>query len=466
MALSGDRNIINLQYMPEHRMLFTLAWPVVMSLFVQGLYNFVDSIFIARLGAEALSAVSISFVVQNLATSFFTGIATGMNAVISRAIGAGENEKGKSAMKSGFIIQAVFSICFILFGILGTRFYFSTTTDNANVVRFGIQYLQVLMILSPVMACQITAERLLQATGLTHYMLYSQAIGTVVNVILDPIMIFGLLGCPEMGVAGAAYATVLGQLAAAIAALIFNFKKNKLLFFKSSSKSRFDFSSAKLVIIIGLPTAATGIAGSFGNYFINRILISFSANANAAFGVYAKLQSIALMPSDGMNAGLVTMYSFFYGKRDFVRIKNTLRVGEMMVEAWNLTCFVIFTSFPVLLMQPFSPTPEMLEVAVPCFRIIGITYLTSGLMTGLVAFFQATGHSIYSLAISISRMVLVRVPVAYFLKSFNNVDLIWWCWPISEIVSDSVCIALFIYCYKKIKKQLTGHGGQVTYGNC
>lgn len=451
----ANKNIISLQALPEHKMLFSLAWPVVMSLLIQGLYNFVDSVFIARLGAEALSAVSIAFVVQSLATSFFTGIATGMNAVISRAIGADDKEKGKNAMKSGIAVQCILSIVFILFGMIGVGFYFETTTDNSTVIVYGIQYLQPLMLLCPAMAMQITSERLLQATGLTHYMVYSQIVGTVVNVILDPIFIFGWFGCPVLGVSGAAYATVLGQLSAALTALYFNFKKNSLLFFKSKDKSHFDWGTACLVLKIGLPTAATGIASSFGNYFINRILISFSASANAAFGVYAKLQSIALMPSEGMSAGLVTMYSFFYGKRDFSRMKKTLKAGEIMVEVWNLFCFIIFTAFPVLLMQPFSPSEEMINVGIYCFRIIGITYLTSGLMTGLVAFFQATGHSIYSFLISLSRMVFVRVPVAYFLETFKNVNLIWWCWPISEIVSDTVCLILFVYCYNKTKLQLT-----------
>ena len=453
MAIS-ERNIINMQALPEHRMLFNLAWPVIMSLFIQGLYNFVDSVFIARLGAEALSAVSISFVVQNLATSFFTGIATGMNAVISRAIGADKRSNGQNAMKSGFVIQGFFSLIFIIFGIAGVDYYFNSTSANTLVNTYGIQYLRPLMILCPAMALQITAERLLQATGLTRYMMYSQVVGTIVNVVLDPVMIFGLLGCPEMGVAGAAYATVLGQLAAALTALYFNFKKNKLIFFKDNHSSGFDWATAGMVLRIGLPTAAMGISSSFGNYFINRILISFSASANAAFGVYAKLQSIALMPTEGMSAGLVTMYSFFYGKKDFSRMKKTLKVGEIMVEVWCVFCFFVFSVFPVLLMQPFSPTAEMIEVGIPCFRIIGITYLTSGLMTGLVAFFQATGHSIYSFLISLSRMVFVRVPVAYFLKSFNRIELIWWCWPISEVVSDTVCLLLFIRCYKQIKSQL------------
>lgn len=451
--LESENNIINMQSLPEHAMLFNLAWPVIISLFIQGLYNFIDSVFVARLGAEALSAVSISFVAQNLASSFFAGIATGMNAIISRSIGAGNKYNGRNAMKSGFMIQSLISLFFILFGMISVELYFDSTSDNALVNAYGVLYLKPLMLFCPVMALQITAERLLQATGLTRYMLYSQIVGTIVNVILDPVMIFGLLGFPEMGIVGAVYATILGQLVAALLAILFNFRKNKLIFFKDESVSSFDLETVWMTLRIGLPTAAMGISASFGNYFINRILISFSASANASFGVYAKLQSIALMPTEGMSAALVTMYSFFYGKKEFLRMKRTLKVGEIMVEAWCIFCFILFSVFPVALMQPFSPTAEMIVVGVHCFRIIGITYLTSGLMTGLVAFFQATGHSTYSFLISLSRMVFVRVPVAYFLKSFNRIELIWWCWPISEVVSDTVCILLFSKCYKQIKSQ-------------
>lgn len=449
----GKKSILDLQHKSEPAMLVSLAWPVIVSLLIQGLYSFIDSIFLARLGEEVLSAVSLSFVVQNLATNFFTAVATGINAILSRSLGAGDYDKCRNSVKSGLVIQTGFMLVFMAFGATGVGFYFSTTTDNAQVIAYGKEYLTPLMLLSVAMMLQISMERLLQSTGMTQFMLYSQLAGTVVNIVLDPLLIFGVGFFPELGVAGAAYATIIGQLVAAGVAAYFNFKYNTLVF-SDIRKSSFDWSLAKSIMKIGIPTAAMGICGSFGNYFINRILISFSASANATFGVYAKLQNIALMPTQGINAALVTMYAFFYGQKSMKKINRTIVAGEIIVQIWNTICFLVFFTFPLQLMKPFSPSAEMLEVAVPCFKIIGLTYLTSGLMTGLTAFFQATGHSIYSFFVGLSRTVFVRVPVAYWLKTFNDIDLIWWCWPISEVVSDTVCIVLFIYCYKTFKRDL------------
>jgi len=454
------KNIIDYQTLSEKSMLFQLSWPVVVSLLIQGLYSFVDGIFLARLGAEVLSAISLSFVVQNLSASFFTGIATGMNAVISRGLGADDYYRSRSAVKSGFMIQGVFMMCFVAFGVFGVKAYFKITTSNQAVINYGMQYLTPIMLMNCAMVVQVTAERLLQASGMTRYMLYAQVAGTIVNITLDPIMIFGFGPIAPMGITGAAYATIIGQMVAACISLYFNFRKNTLIF-TNLNKGRFDWEVAKTVMRIGIPTAATGISASFGNYFINKILIGFSVNANAAFGIYAKLQSIALMPTQGLSAGLVTMYAFFYGKMDIKRINKTIKVGEIMVQVWNTFCFLLFFSIPAILMQPFSPSPEMIAVGIPCFRIIGITYLTSGLMAGLTAFFQATGHSHYTFFVSLSRTVFVRVPVAYWLASYDRVEILWWCWPISEVTSDTVCLILFIYCYRQFRRLIAKEKGKM-----
>lgn len=449
----ATKTIFDLQEKSERIMLIQLSWPVVLSLLIQGLYSFVDSLFLSRLGAEVLSATSLAFVVQGLASSFFTGIATGMNSIISRSLGARDYDNAKSAVKAGFLVQTVFVIAFMLFGIFGTRFYFVTTTDKTVVIEYGVQYLKPILLLIFPMALQITAERLLQSTGLTRYTLYSQAAGTVANIVLDPILIFGLGPVPALGVPGAAYATVIGQIVAALLSLYFNRKYNTMIF-PGLGKTRIESGTLLEIIKIGVPTSATGICSSFGNYFINRILLSFSASANAVFGIYAKLQSIALMPTQGLHAGLVTMYSFFYGKRDLGRINKSIEEGEILAGIWNVFCFVTFFFFSNQLMAPFSPTDEMLLLARYCFRIIGLTYLTSGLMSSLTAFFQASGRSYYTLLVGICRTVIVRVPVAYLLKRFNDINIIWWCWPISELPSDLTCLILFIVCYRKFKKDI------------
>ena len=439
-------------------MLFLLSCPIILSLLVQGLYSLIDSLFLSRLGESVLSAVSLSFVVQNLSVSFFTGIATGMNAVISRAIGAGDFKESRNAVISGVAVQSVLVFCFVLFGVFGVPSYFSLSNKNAEVISNGIRYLRPLMLFSIFSCAQITSERLLQSTGQARYMLYSQVVGTVVNSVLDPIMIFGLLGCPALGIAGAAYATIIGQMSATVTALCFNFKKNHLLFDRNSERGSFSWKSAGVICKIGIPTSSTGIAACIGNYYINKILISFFDTANAAFGVYTKLQSVGLMPTQGFGAGLVTMIAFFLGRKDAVRIKKSLKACMLMIGVWNTLMTVVFVGFPLLLLKPFNPTQQMIVVGIPCFRIIGLTWFISGYMLAMNSFLQATGYSIFTLLISISRQVLVRTPVAIWLSRFRRPELIWWCWPISEITSDIVCIVFFIYTYRRIMRHLSKEG--------
>ena len=461
--MAKTKSIIELQEYSESKMLFRLAWPVILSLLVQGFYSLVDSFYLSRLGEEVLSAVSISFVIQNLATGFFAGIATGMNVLISKAIGAGDYEKAKSAVMNGIVVQSVLVLLFMVFGIWGVPLYFRGTTDIENVITLGIQYLTPCMLLVFASAGQVTFERFLQSTGITKYMLVAQGTGSIVNIVLDPIMIFGWMGFPAMGIRGAAYATIIGQIVAFAIAVFFNFKRNSMIF-SGLGKRHLDWETSKTVCKIGIPLAATSIASNFGNYFINRILIGFSAAANAAFGVYAKLQSVALMPTQGFSAGLVTMYAFFYGKKDLGRIKKSLITGEIIVGIWNFLCFLFFFLFPVPVLKVFNASDEMLQVGIYCFRIVGLTYLTSGLMTGLAAFFQSIGKSIYSLVVSLSRQVFVRVPVAYLLASWKNVNIIWWCWPVSEVTSDIVIVIIFIRVYRRFKMELLKSTGGIAYG--
>ena len=261
----GSRNIVELQNLPTGRLLMQLAWPVILSQLVQGAYNIVDSIYLARLGEEALSAVSLSFVVQNLTAAFFTGIATGMNAVISRAIGAGNTRDTRNAVISGASVQLFFVICFMMFGFLGVPRYFTLSSTNQAVISAGISYLRPILVFGVFACMQITAERLLQASGQTRYMLVSQIIGTVVNCILDPILIFGLVGCPRLGVAGAAYATLVGQFCAAAVALYFNLKRNRLVFGENGNRVLFSRKLAGRICKIGIPTASMGIAACIGN---------------------------------------------------------------------------------------------------------------------------------------------------------------------------------------------------------
>ena len=439
--------------MPEYRLLLRLSLPVILSLLFQGLYSLVDSVYLSALGEEVLSATSLAFVVQTLATAFLSGIATGLNAVISRALGADEKKKARDAVFGGMLVQRVFVLGFMAFGIWGVSAYFTTATDNGAVAAYGASYLRPCMLFAVTTAMQITLERLLQSVGLTRYTLISQAAGTAVNIVLDPILIFGWLGAPVMGIRGAAVATIIGQVVASAFALMFNLKRNPILF-RGMHTWKGGFGIVGEICRIGIPSAAMGIAASAGNYCINRLLISFSSTSNAAFGVYTKLQSVALMPAQGFFAGLVTMFAFFYGQRNFARIQKTLRWGIRLIGGWNTFCACAFIFLPGQLLSIFHPTEQMIAVGIPAFRIIGSTFLLSGYMMVLNAFFQAVGKSMFSLLTSLARQILVRIPAAVLLARLNDINLLWLCWPISEITSDVVCIITFAYVYRKIRQSL------------
>ena len=448
-----EKSIIETQTMPEYRLLLRLSLPVILSLLFQGLYSLVDGIYLYALGEQVLSATSLAFVVQNLATAFLSGITIGMNATISRALGEQAYGKARAAVFAGILVQGIAVAGFTAFGIWGVPAYFSSTTSDAGVIASGITYLRPCLIFTVAAAAQITLERLLQSVGLTSFTLISQAVGTLVNIVLDPILIFGWLGIPAMGIEGAAVATILGQITAAAFALYFNLRKNRILF-SGQSHWRDGCRLVGEICRIGLPSATMGIAASEGNYCINWLLISSSPTSNAAFGVYTKLQSIALMPTQGFFTGLVTMIAFFYGQRNLQRMRKTLQWGCRMIGSWSFFCACVFFFFPEALLGIFHPTEQMLQVGVPAFRIIGSTFLLSGFMMVLNAFFQAVGRSMFSLITSLSRQIFVRIPSAILLARLSDINYIWYSWPVSEIVSDIVCIAAFVYVYRKVQTQL------------
>ena len=457
----GSRNIVELQNLPNGRLLMQLAWPLILSLLVQGAYSIVDSIYLSRLGEEALSAISLAFVAQSLVVSITSGIANGMNTVVSESLGAGDYPRAKKAVFNVLVIQLFLIAVLVVLGITYVPRYFATSTSNSAVIELGVSYLAPCFILGFSTVGQVTCERILQSTGLSRYSMYSQVSGSVVNIILDPILIFGLGPVPALGVAGAAYATITGQFVAMVIAVYFNIKKNRLIFSKPFNDFAFDWKILGRICYIGIPTAAMGIAASLGNYYINRILIAFSSTSNSAFGVYTKLQSVALMPTQGIASALVTVLAFFCGKQDLKRIKSVLKTGMIALGTWNGFCGFSFIVFPRLLLSLFNPTEQMIRVGLPCFRIIGTTYFLSGLMMGLGSFLQATGKSIYSFVMSLSRQVFVRIPAAFFLSRLGNINMIWWSWPISEIVSDIVNVFFFVIVFRQLKRKFAINAGEI-----
>ena len=461
----NSRDIYELEKLPTYRMLFRIAAPVMLSLFVQALYTLVDGIYVSRIDEAAISAVSLAFIVQSVEVALFTGIAAGINAIISKELGADRKESARNATLNGSIIQAVLAIAFMLFGVLGTAFYFRKSTVDPLVIDYGIKYLRPCMLAALITGFQLTYERFLNSVGMTSYVLLSHVVGSLVNIILDPVFIFGLGFVPAMGISGAAYATIIGQFVSFGVLFFYNNKKNTILFNKT--RRYFDPKQILLICKIGLPTSFMGIATSIGNYAINRVVLSFSTTALAAYGIYLKVQSVLTMPPQGIGVALVTMFSFFYGKKSMPRIYETVKCGMLFLGGYGLFCTLLLNIFPLQILGLFETSAQLRDIAVVAFRVIGLTYLPSLPFHCYTSFFQSTERSHLSLIFITSRQFLARIPMAILLSSFGKVNLIWWCYPISEVVSDTITIIVFIWALKKtaqaIQKSLnplSGGGSQ------
>lgn len=452
--MKNDMGIVAVDSSSEVGALLRLSWPIILSLMVQGLYNLVDSMYLARLGEKVMSAMSLCFVVQNMSTFLFTGMATGMNARLSKALGEADLSAAKRAVFNGIVVQAAITALFFVFGCFFTRSYFTLSTQEEAVIENGVAYLQPCMILGITAAAQIFFERALQGCGLSKYSLYCQMVGFGLNLLLDPILIFGWGSIPAMGVRGAAYATILGQGSAAIMALYFNIKKNSVVFSQLLHENRYTKREVGRIFYIGIAASAVGIVTSIGNYCLNRILLGFSTTANAAFGIHCKIESLMLIPRQGLNVGLITLFSYYRGKLQIHRIKKTFRCGLVCIGAWSILCTVFLLGFPKLLYAPYALSDEMLEIGIPAMRIIGLTQIPSGCMTVLCAFFQATEHSIYTIAYALIRQLIVRIPTAFLLAKLGQIALLWWCWPISEVLSDLANVVFFIFAWISLMREL------------
>ncbi len=446
------RDIYELDQKSVRSMIAYIACPAILSLLVQAVYSLVDGIFVSYISETAISAVSLAFVIQNLEVSLFTGIATGINAIISRSLGSGDKQGARNAVLSGLVIQALVSLIFLLFGIFLVRPFFSVSTSDRSVIDYGIRYLRPCMIASVITGMQITHERFLNSVGLTQYVFISQFAGAFVNIVLDRILIFGLGGIPGFGIAGAAYATIIGKAVSLTIEVFFNYAVNKTLFCHSERK--LDNKQIKDICIIGIPSSALGIVTSVGNYCLNIIVGGFSITALSAFGIYIKIQTFLTMPSRGIGMALVTIFSFYYGRKCMDKIRETVLNGFLMLIAWGGICAAVLLLFTEQIISVFNTNDEMMEIAITATRIIAITYLPSMGMHCFTSFFEATGKSYLSLAFIFSRQFFARIPFAYILSRSGDVNMIWWSFPISELVSDVVICFVFRHAYKTAEHRI------------
>lgn len=420
--------------MPVGRLLFNMAVPMMVSMLFQALYNVVDTIFVARLSQDAMNAVSLAFPLQMLCIAFSVGTGVGMNALLSRSLGEKNQEGADRAAGTGLFLTLCIAAVFMLIGLTLAGVFFRVQTDNEQIIAYGRAYVMICIGGSLGIFVQVYGERLLQATGRTDLSMISQVAGAVTNIVLDPILIFGLLGFPRLEVAGAAAATVAGQLVGAVIGVYLNLTRNPEVRLRRS-KLRPHAATIREICAVGVPSVIMQSIGSVMVFGMNRILISFTEAATAVFGAYFKLQSFIFMPIFGLNNAMVPIIAYNYGAGKPERFRRTIRLSVLTAIAIMLAGLALFETVPGTLLGLFSPSEEMLTIGRTALRIIGLTFPLAGFCIVAGSVFQALGTPFYSLIVSVCRQICVLLPVAYLFSLTARLELVWWAFPIAELMS-------------------------------
>ncbi|MBE7036685.1 MAG: MATE family efflux transporter [Ruminococcaceae bacterium] len=425
--------------MPINKLLLSMSLPMMISMLVQALYNIVDSIFVSRISEDALTAVSLAFPVQSLMIAAATGTGVGINALLSRSLGEKNFKDANAAAKNGIFVFFITYLLFAVFGITASKLFFTTQTDNRYILSSGTFYLTIVCTMSIGLFGQIIFERLLQSTGKAVYSMITQSVGAVVNIILDPIMIFGLFGFPRLEVAGAAIATVIGQFCALLMGLFFNLKLNKEISinfkgFRPSAKI------IKRIYSVGAPSIIMQSIASVMTFGLNQILLAFSSTATAVFGVYFKLQSFIFMPVFGLNNGMVPIIAYNFGAKKRDRMIKTIKLSIIYAISIMLFGMLILQFFPKQLLLFFDASEAMLSIGTVALRFISLSFLFAGFCIISTSVFQAVGNGLWGMIISIIRQLFVLLPVAYLLSLTGNINLVWLSFPIAECFSLVLCL--------------------------
>lgn len=428
--------------MPVNKLLLNMSLPMMVSMLVQALYNIVDSIFVAKLSENALTAVSLAFPIQTLLIAFGTGTGVGVNSLLSRQLGEKNMKQASRTAMNGIFLAVISYLVFVIVGIVGVRPFYATQVKDAEpeILTLGVQYLTIVCVCSFGLYAQLIFEKLLQSTGKTLYSMITQAAGAVTNIILDPILIFGLLGMPKLGVAGAAVATVIGQIVGGTLGLIFNIKVNKEITL-SVKDFKPDAGTIGNIYKVGVPSIIMQAIGSVMTYGMNMILITFSSTATAVFGVYFKLQSFFFMPVFGLNNGMIPIVAFNYGAGKRTRVVRTIKCSLVYALILLFVGFIVFETIPGVLLGMFEASEEMLAIGVPALRIIGVHFLIAWFCIIAGSVFQALGNGVYSLVVSVARQLVVLLPAAYILAKIGGLHAVWWAFPIAETMS--FCVSAF-----------------------
>ena len=434
--------------MPVNRLLFSMSLPMILSMLVQALYNIVDSIFVAQIGETALAAVSLAFPVQNLIIAVSVGTGVGVNALLSRSLGEKNQETANLAAVNGIFVFFLSYLLFAVFGLFFARMYFSVQTSNPEIIEQGTIYLSVCSIFSFGIFLEIALERIMQSTGRTIYNMITQGLGAIINIILDPILIFGLFGFPRMGILGAAVATVIGQIIAMLLLLYFNIRKNSDV---NLNMRRFRPDTAIIAEIyrVGLPSIIMQSISSVMTFGVNKILLLFSETAVSVFGIYFKLQSFIFMPVFGLNNAMVPIVAYNYGAARKDRIMKTIRSSVTAAVAIMLAGLAIFQIFPEQLLYLFDASEHMMGIGVPALRIISLSFLFAGYCIVIGSVFQALGNGVDSLITSAARQLVCILPAAWLFASVFGLHAVWYAFPLAEIISVVLTTLLFRRIYQK-----------------
>lgn len=439
--------------MPIPKLLVSMSLPMMASMLVQAMYNIVDSVFVAQINEQALSAVSMAFPLQSLMIAVSSGTCVGMNALLSRSLGEKNKENARLAAVNGIFLALLGTIVFALIGIFGSRTFYAAQTQTEQIIEYGQEYLTICLVFSFGIFGEFVFERILQSTGRTIYTTISQGVGAITNIIMDPILIFGLFGFPKLGISGAAWATVVGQIIAMLIALYFNIRHNPDVSINMKG-FRPHAQTIKNIYIVGLPSIIMQAIGSVTTFGMNLILGMFSDTAITVYGVYYKLQSFIFMPVFGINNAMVPVIAYNYGARNKKRIMDSAKLCICGATAIMFVGMMIFMIFPRQLFMLFDASDHMLEIGIPALRIISSSFIFAGycIITGSV--FQALGNGVYSLITSFARQILCLLPLAYIFAKLIGLTALWFCYPLAEIISLIVTTILFVRIYKQKIKTL------------
>ena len=450
MAQPANENKMGI--MPENKLLLNMALPMILSMLIQACYNIVDSYFVAKLSEDALNAVSLAFPVQNLMIAVAVGTGVGINALLSRSLGQKDQERANRTAMNGVMLEVVSGLVFTVLGLTCARLFYTVQTDIPGIVEYGADYLTIITGCSMGIFLSVACERLVQATGRTVYAMVIQGTGSVINLILDPILIFGLFGFPRMEVAGAAVATVTGQIIGGLVGLYLSLTHNPELQM-SVAGLRPSREIIKGIYSVGLPSIIMQSIGSVMVFGMNQILIAFTATATAVFGIYFKLQSFIFMPVFGLNNGMVPIVAYNYGAQKPERITRTVKLAMAYAVGIMAVGFALFQLFPDVFLSLFEAEGEdagdLLTIGVPALRIISFHFLVAGICVVSMSVFQALGHGVLSLIVAIVRQLIVLLPTAFLLSRLGGLDVVWWAFPAAETIAVMLCLLFLFRVFQK-----------------